>query len=346
MNVEVVSRSGFAGVAPAESSIFHAGSWEAESVLISPNSRYFVRHEFTLRPQRDAGAALPFIDAGKRLDVADILEQAIKAGKAVLQLKKNDAIRLTKLEMPPGEEIAILLFRRSDPDAATPIFEHRKTKKLRPADKKADEAEAISAHLFIHLDRQVAECPTYRSIMEEVPGLGRSYMQTILKTILRDNKYPYDDGRGDTKETYTIPEFEGLRSESLGDALKSGEIKYVELVRPPKVTGLDVAGLIPHPERMRFTVKATSRTAMLAAIGRLKTWSGNHDWPGLRVRVGTGDDRSRVVDIARTQDAADVLFVRSEMVTTKNPLDQCTETVNDELVAHAKKMFADVKSWK
>lgn len=314
-------------------------------MLISPHARYFVRHEFVLRPQRDQGPALSLVAAGRQLDVADIVQSAIDKGTAQLILKQNDAITITKLDLSRSK-IGVMLFRRSDPDAATPIFEHRKTKKLRPADKREDEAEAISAHLFIDLVPLEAEYPTYRTIMEEVPGLGRSYMQAILKELLGKSRYSYTDTRNETRETYTIPEFRGLPSESLGEALKTGEIKYVELVRPPKVQGLDTAGLIPHPERMRLTVKATSRPAMLAAIDRIMVWSAKHDWPRLRVRIGTDDQRSRVVDIAREQDAADVLFVRSEPVETKKPLAQCTEDVNDELVGHAMQMFNDEKRWK
>lgn len=314
-------------------------------MLISPNARFFVRQEFVLRPQRDQGPPLPFIAEGKQLDVADLLETAIANSKASVVVKQNDVITLTRLDLRPAQKLAVLLFRRSDPAAPTPIFEHQRTKKLRPADKQTDEAEAISAHLFIHLTPLPAERPTYRAIMEEVPGLGRSYMQWLVKEVVRQAKYSYIDRHEETRETYTLPEFRGLPSESLGDALKTGEIKYVELVRPPRVQGLDVVGLIPHPERMRLTVKATTRTAMLAAIDRVKLWSAKHDWPRLRVMIGTDNERSRVVDIAREQDAADVLFIKSEQVITKKPLDQCTAEVNDELADHAIKMFKDTKSW-
>jgi hypothetical protein len=62
------------------------------------------------------------------------------------------------------------------------------------------------------------------------------------------------------------------------------------------------------------------------------------------VQIETEDKRYRVVDIARSADAADVLFVHSELVTTEKPLNQCTDKINEELVEHAKLIFA--KRWK
>jgi hypothetical protein len=46
------------------------------------------------------------------------------------------------------------------------------------------------------------------------------------------------------------------------------------------------------------------------------------------------------VSIAREADAADILFVRSEPIEVGNPLDPCTDKINEELVTRAKAMFA------
>ncbi len=314
-------------------------------MLLDKHSRFFVRHELKFRTPRDKGKPLSFLEHGTKIDVLNILETAVDNGSAIFPLQENDVVSLTKIETLKKEDMAVLLFRRSDPNAATPVFENIKTKKLRPADKRDDEAEAISAHLFINLDGKVkGPHPTHRAILEEVTGLGRSYVQALMHSVLREHSYPFRDERGETKETYTIPFFEGVPSETIGGALRGGGIKYVELVRPPKIKGLDVAGLVPHPERMRLTVKATSRKGILDVIGRIRDWAYSHDWKDLRVQVETDDERTRVVDIARDADAADVLFVHSERVNTEKPLAQCTESINGELVAHAQATFAE--KWK
>lgn len=116
-------------------------------------------------------------------------------------------------------------------------------------------------------------------------------------------------------------------------------------MRPPHLKGLDIAGLVPHPERMRLTVKADSKKGALAALDKVRSWMGNEKWERLRVLVKTSDDRHKVVEIAREADAADVLFVRSEQVETKKPLAQCTDKANPELIEHAKTIFANDKHW-
>ena len=313
-------------------------------MLLDPNARFLVRHELKFRSYRERGKPLSFATLGTKVDAANIIENAIADSLAVLPLENNDAISITALDVRDKDHLAILLFRRSDPDASTPVFEHMKTKKIRLADKRVDEAEAISAHLFIDLREYETPNPTNRAILEEMPGLGRSFVEALMRALMREHKYNFRDEHGETKETYTIPYMHGVPSETLGGALSGGGIKYVELVRPPKIKGLDVAGLIPHPERMRIGVKATSRKGMLDSIARVRDWAYHHDWKNLRVQVETEDKRFRVVDIARNTDAADVLFVHSEPITLENRVNQCTDTINEELVEHAKAIFA--KKWK
>ncbi|MBS0274482.1 MAG: hypothetical protein JSR55_08780 [Proteobacteria bacterium] len=347
MSLQVVhSPAAAPSVALSSSSGFDYWGREGESLLIETNSRFFVRHELVLRSARDKGAPLALMVDGDELDVVSLIQRAIRDNTATLTLKKNDAIKITTIEVRERENIAIVLFRRSDPDASAPVFENLKTRKLWAANKGPDDAEAISAHLFIHLDAAAKPHPAHRAIIEEVPGLGRSYVQALLHDLLAENKYAYTDARGEQKETYTIPKFEGVSSETLGKALAGGGLEYIELVRAPDLKGLDTAGLVPNPERMRLTVKSDTKKGALAQLDKVRAWIGKEkNWQRMRVLVKTEDSRSKVVEIAREADAADVLFVRSELVMTKKPLAQCTDIINAELVAHAKNIFADAKGW-
>lgn len=315
-------------------------------MLIKSNSRFFVRHELLLKAQRDRGVPLPLLDDDE-VDVLTYLRLATKAGTATHVLEKDDVIELTKVDIREKDNIAILLFQRSDPDAPPPVFANKKKKTLRQVEKEADEAEAVSAHLFLSLDGADEDgIWRFRAIMEEVPGLGRSYMHAVIADVLRVSRYTYEDDRGAEHETYTIPTFHGVKSEKIGKALQDGVISFVELVRPPDVSGLDTSGLIPRPERMRLSLKTQSMQNSLNIIKRVQGWLGKHHWKDMRVQVKTGDNRSRLVAVARTEDAADVLFVHAVEVTTNKPISQCSEKVNEELVALAKKMFDDDKKGK
>jgi hypothetical protein len=78
---------------------------------------------------------LPFVSDDDTLDIFSALQAAMAKGRAEIKLRRgdrNDIVRLTETELRRTKRIAILLFRRSDPDAVTPIYEHSKTRKFAP----------------------------------------------------------------------------------------------------------------------------------------------------------------------------------------------------------------------
>ena len=224
-------------------------------MLLGKNARHFVRHELALRTPRQKGPALPFISGDDTQDVASLLAEAIAANNAAHEIKAHDTVRITKLELRPKDDMAIILVRRRDEEASIQVFENGGTGALRTPEIFAAEAPAVSCHLFVRLTPNPGPHPIHRAILEEIPGLGRTYIQYILSRILKDKEYEYEDEKGKHKSTYTIPSLNGLPSETLQNALAGGTINYVELVRPPLLDGLDMAGLIPHPQRLRLSVK-------------------------------------------------------------------------------------------
>lgn len=310
-------------------------------MLLEPHSRFFLRHELRFRTPRNAGVPLHFRRDDGKLDVENVLQSAITRGKANFVLRNRDVVRLTAMDVRPKDNIAILLFRRSDPDAANPIFENEKTRKLRPSDKRPDEGIAVSSHLFIRLDGvEDAAYPTYCAILEEVPGLSRTYIQALLHELLSDARYNYTDQRGQKKETYTMVDFHGVKSEKVGGALKGESVvPSVTLVRPGNVKGLDTEGLvIPREERMKLVIRAEPRQT-LRIIRKIQDWMGHHNWPKMLVQMDMPEQRSRLVALAREADAADILFVRSVPIDVKNQLEACTATINEELVEKAQALF-------
>ncbi len=277
------------------------------------------------------------------MDVLSVLQEAIDDKSAAYDVKANDTVRITALDVRPDEDVAILLIRRRDEEAATQVFEHGTTGALWQPDVDPAQAPAISAHLFIRLTANPGPFPTHRAILEEVPGLGRTYIQYILGRVMRPAVYEYRDEKGRVRSTYTIPKLGGIASETLGEALRGGGINYVELVGPPQLDGLDMTGLVSHPQRLRLSVRSDQNP--LDVIARVRDWAAGRDWTNLRVQVETTDDRTKVVEIARQADAADVLFVKSELVTTKSDIPLCTDEINEELAALANDRLANNEDW-
>jgi len=78
----------------------------------------------------------------------------------------------------------------------------------------------------------------------------------------------------------------------------------------------------------------------LEVLRKINVFAKAHRWKDVLVQVDMPEKRSRIVSIARAADAADILFVRSELVEVEHPLDIATEAINDELTEKAKQMFA------
>lgn len=308
-------------------------------MIFSDKERFFLRHNLTLRTPYDHGAALKLVsDNAAELDVHDVVNRAIANNRASVTLRDHDVVRITKFEVRPKEGVAIFLFRRSDPGATTPVWENQRTRQLRDADKKEDDALTVSAHLFVELRHSGGPRPTHRAILEEIPGLGRTYIHDLLGGVIKAHKYDYKDKRGNPQETYTLVDLDGVPADTLSKAVGQGsEIEYIELVKVPDVRGLDIEHLVPRPIRWKLYIRATPEGAV-PIINRVKKWS-EKEWNDVRVRINMPDKRSRLVSVARQQDAADVLFVRAVPITVKGPLKAATDVVSDQLLEKAIELF-------
>jgi len=183
--------------------------------------------------------------------------------------------------------------------------------------------------------------PSYHAILEEVPGLSRTYIQLLLKDILKDAKYNYADRRGEEKETYALVEFQGVPSERVGGALRGDSVvPFVTLVRPGDIHGLDTEGLVvARDQRMKLVLRARPDQT-LRVLRNIQAWMEHHNWPKLLVEMDMPENRTRRIELTRQADAADVLFVRSVLVNVGNRLEACTAEINDDLARAARDLFA------
>jgi hypothetical protein len=309
---------------------------------LDSKSRFFQRHELVLRPYRGVGKALSLFNTGEELDVYDVILNTLGKEHCILKVGKTDECYVTRIIKSQDSRYAAILFRRCSPDASTPMFGHRKTRQLRRADKRDEEDLSVSSHLFLELSESPGREGRYRAIIEEVPGIGRSYIRSVLNLSLRQTEYSYKDRGGNEKTTYTIADLEGFKSESIGAALKGGTISFVELVRQSRIDGLDTEAFEPREERMRIEVKARG-DGLLKALRSLNPFAVAGGWEDVRVSIRMPEGKSRVVPLSRESDAADVLFVRAEQVYVKTHLDACADEVVGPLFDCAIEMFS--KDW-
>jgi hypothetical protein len=162
-----------------------------------------------------------------------------------------------------------------------------------------------------------------------------------MQHLLRKHTYNYTDRNGEEKETHSIIEITGIKSQNLSDALKDSSIHQVVLSRMGSLGGMDSEGLIcPRDETFRLYVKASPDKVSLT-LAKIRSFAKANNWDDVVVRVDFPENRSRNVALDRDADAAEAFFVRAEQIVVRTPLEVCTDTINEELIDHAVQLLKD-----
>lgn len=77
--------------------------------LIDKHYRFFVRHFLSFRPHNKKAAPLELVADGEEIDVRTLIQAAIKKDTAKFEVRINDEVRLTKLDVREKDNIAIFL---------------------------------------------------------------------------------------------------------------------------------------------------------------------------------------------------------------------------------------------
>jgi hypothetical protein len=260
--------------------------------------------------------------------------------KASAPQANGDAIDLIKAEHMEKEKLAVLLFHRGSPNAADPAYRKRVKDQItiRQTRKANDEEQAVSCHLTIStIPRSDGK---YAAALEEIPGLSGSAVMSILGSILRDYSYIYDD-KGEDAETYSVLKVEGVKSESLTNALKSrGSLDYLTLTRTLPPDAPDSQG-IAEPQSQKVKYKIVGNPASAPWRKRFKDFveGVKPTWDYVSVDVTLDDNRHKTVRVDTQDDAAELLFIRSELVHIQTDLNPCTLEIVPQVVKAASKLM-------
>ena len=152
--------------------------------------------------------------------------------------------RIGDIEIDRPNQIARILIRRCDTNAANAVYSHRHTGVPRIAAKEDDEGGDRAAHLVLSLAQEAGQPNHYLCHLEGVPGLSHRLVQATLNSVLKDAiksdqaafQYPDPNGarvRGGGPRMHSFfptIELEGHPSEALIQDLENGEIENVTLV--------------------------------------------------------------------------------------------------------------------
>lgn len=300
-------------------------------------SRFYRRYDLHLSPRHKAAERLPMVAPTGEYSVIDAIRVGMKAGKASSVQPNGDTIELIVAEVRDTLKVAVLLFHRSSPNAADPMYRMKLKDKMsvRQAEKITGEEQTVSAHFVIELESK--RPGAFRAALEEIPGISLAAIQAILSPLLRDYSYGFQDKKGDDHETYSTLKVEGIKSESLSKALRTQTLNYLTLSRTTIPNAPDGDGIVePMNDRMRYRIIGNpSDPAWTAKLHAFVKKVRGEGWEDVSLDLSLDDERHRTITLDRDQEAKEMLFVRSEQVKLLSELKPCTTTVIDEMVEKA-----------
>lgn len=188
-------------------------------------SRYIRRYEIILGARKSTAPVLPLVGKDGEYSVLDAIQTKLKNDKASITQSNGDIVELIKVEHRKTDNVLALLFHRASPDAADPTYRKKKAGKVsvRVADKEDDEEQSVSCHMLI---RTTPHTETrYLTTLEEIPGLSMGVVREVVAALLQDYQYKFTKKKKE-ETTYCTVKAEGLKSETMADALKTGTANF------------------------------------------------------------------------------------------------------------------------
>ncbi|WP_138983939.1 hypothetical protein [Sphingomonas elodea] len=298
----------------------------------------FVRHyQFAFTPRKPSAPPLPLIAPEGQFSIFDALKNAADSNKALDVRPNGDIIELMSIDIHKKTGAVVALLHRASPNAADPMYRRkaREGVKLRKVKREEGEEPSVSAHLII-LPDPIKE-NVYNAILEEIPGMSMSLVKPVLAKPLRDYNYLYEDKRKREDSTHIILKPQGVKSESVTNALKTGNFGYIILSRPAEAAFIDAEDVFePVDEKMKIKVKGRiDPDTWMGMIGGLARRARDAGWDDFQIDIELDDDRMRRVPIARGEEAKEVLFIRSSEINLDTELEVCSNAVVDEFVEKA-----------
>ncbi|WP_373819099.1 hypothetical protein [Glaesserella sp.] len=308
------------------------------SIILNEYERYLIECELSITPYpEDAGESAITMD-----DLTTPL-QRIKASDVYLLNHQTSSFSIVKTEMIEDRYLMIL-FQGSNGRASDPAFSKLKTGESRTVKKEQGEGVAVTAHLLI--DTQVPDrlFPNkYLAILEEVPGLTRGMVASILTHFTKD--LPFSFLRKDSNTMVScrpIFKLDFYASQNFAESFKKGYLCGITATRSKKFKGMDVNGVeIIEEERLvvKSSNKAMSQKA-LETIAKVTEIAKEKGYTQLKITRSENNRRtSATYDIPTQldsyeqtmQDISASTFAKKHKIPLGEPIQSCQNVIHSTL---------------
>ena len=288
-------------------------------------------------------------------DVVDELIARVERNECV-QAIDNEAMHIAIADarlVPSGNDpraALAMLFDLTDPNASIASNRNIVSRQLRHFETEEDEGRAQSAHLLLKLDPDKKDGVTFRAVLEQSQGLGRSrvtpHLQRTIKSIFKDLNLKVQNADGVPVRVMPTVSLTPVRDERLGDADDSAEIASLVLIdNQIDSTSFDAPpGTKPKSRTYRLKAEKPAAQSVADFLSGLRPWAKANgfkrfdvQWrPTAKARTsaaGAAPERPARAKIdIDNDDFAETLFATKRFIKLDHPMSDCVEELRDEMV--------------
>ncbi len=231
-----------------------------------------------------------------------------------------------------------MLISTADKDTPDPQLENFDTGKVRTIKVEDNEGGAYAAHVVIPLDSLKGKDYLHPFMLERVPGISAHYAKLFLNSEIKeifDNMFT--DVNGDRKKYRCIIELDGMVSDTIGEALKTGTLKGLSFVKHSVVQdGHDEDDYVEETTN-QVSLKIKKGLTRDGARGILtrcfdKYKRAHFEEAVIRITTDRGT-KSTAIDLSKTADIFEQGFFQQEKIDDfSEALEQSPSIIRDDIV--------------
>ncbi|HEY4344422.1 MAG TPA: hypothetical protein VGN05_08745 [Parvibaculum sp.] len=300
--------------------------------MLHQHERWILYYETVLKSHPEGAPFIPIIKT------IPYIEELWRAQDAFHLIDNgNAAVRLRDMRLDEENGILQLLINYADKRVSDPVFENLASGQLRSEPKLDGEGVAVSAHLLISMRNTAPDRPLYRTLLEDVPGIGRTKLRPFLTHILKKStNFVFTDVDEVEKRCRPIVEMDGYMGETLRSDLAEGMLSGVELIsyENPEKEFDEEGHLVTKSRRLVLNVeKGLDRATALELLNRVRRKARKSGFSEMLVRYNRNEGRQKSIKFGTArEDAGDALVMRSDVINVEDPLLQCEDKLRNEVV--------------
>lgn len=297
--------------------------------------RWIQFHELNIkREPKDA----PPIELEK---IIPLLKKRWESGESAKLIKNETAaIRILDMKTYSKKKATALLIQYTDKNVTDPVFSNLTTGDIRTEPKLDGEGVAVSAHAVLFHEPLNGNPETYRFLLEEVPGIGRSRLTPFLRSEFKTactHVFEYqDEESGQTKKCLPAVEILGDLSAQLSDEIDNGSVlQGVELIKHVKGKQMfdEDKFFIEVSRHVKITPVLNSGEKVYDVLKKIGVKAKKEGYDDLKIRYKLPKGKQKTATMGATkEDIADTLIVRDEHIRSDEILGQCPVKILDHFV--------------